>query len=115
LDQHALDDGIQRKDTGIEKGTHNQVIGVTLNNDQKARGKRAVLIEWEEFGKFDNLLKHGTLVARQLKKGVIVFVNECVMEQVEPKAQHLPVFEKSTIQEGTTSILCKCLRQNTLK
>jgi hypothetical protein len=35
LDQHALDDGIQRKDTGIEKGTHNQVIGVTLNNDHE--------------------------------------------------------------------------------
>jgi hypothetical protein len=50
--------GYKEKDTGIEKGTHNQVIGVTLNNDhEKARGKRAVLIEWEEFGKFDNSIK----------------------------------------------------------
>lgn len=50
--------GYKEKDTGIEKGTHNQAIGVTLNNDhEKARGKRAILIEWEEFGKFDNAIK----------------------------------------------------------
>src|SRR6478609_1462398 len=50
--------GYKEKETGIEKGTHNQVIGITLNNDhEKARGKRAALIEWEEFGKFDNAIK----------------------------------------------------------
>lgn len=50
--------GYREKDTGIEKGTHNQVMGVTLKNDpEKARGKRAVLIEWEEFGKFDESIK----------------------------------------------------------
>lgn len=50
--------GYKDKESGIEKGTHNQVMGVTLNNDhEKARGKRAVLIEWEEFGKFDNSIK----------------------------------------------------------
>src|SRR6478609_12177665 len=31
--------GYKEKETGIEKGTHNQVIGITLNNDhEKARG-----------------------------------------------------------------------------
>lgn len=48
------------KDTasGTEKGTHNQVMGVTLKNDpERARGKRAVLIEWEEFGKFNDSIK----------------------------------------------------------
>jgi len=50
--------GYKEKGTDVEKGTHNQVMGVTLNNDhEKARGKRGVLIEWEEFGKFDNAIK----------------------------------------------------------
>lgn len=50
--------GYKEKGTEIEKGNHNQVMGVTLNNDhEKARGKRAALIEWEEFGKFDNSAK----------------------------------------------------------
>lgn len=49
--------GYKDKETSIEKGTHNQVMGVTLNNDhEKARGKRGVLIEWEEFGKFPNAI-----------------------------------------------------------
>jgi hypothetical protein len=48
-----------RKDsvTGTDKGTLNEVMGVTLKNDaEKARGKRGSLIEWEEAGKFDNFL-----------------------------------------------------------
>lgn len=41
-----------------EKGTRNQVMGVTLKGDpEKARGKRANLIIWEEAGKFKNFLK----------------------------------------------------------
>ena len=44
--------------TNLEKGTKNEVMGVTLKNDaERARGKRGVLIEWEEFGKFSNALK----------------------------------------------------------
>src|SRR5690606_4270693 len=44
--------------TGLEEGTKNQVMGVTLKNDpERARGKRGVLIEWEEFGKFNDSLK----------------------------------------------------------
>lgn len=50
--------GYKDSETGLEKGTKNEVMGVTLKNDpEKARGKRAVLIEWEEFGKFNNALK----------------------------------------------------------
>lgn len=44
--------------SGLNKGTENQVMGITLKNDpERARGKRGVLIEWEEFGKFQDALK----------------------------------------------------------
>lgn len=50
--------GYKDPDTNLDKGTKNQVMGVTLKNDpERARGKRGVLIEWEEFGKFSNALK----------------------------------------------------------
>lgn len=50
--------GYKDPETGLEKGTKNQVMGVTLKNDpERARGKRGVLIEWEEFGKFNDALK----------------------------------------------------------
>lgn len=50
--------GYKDPETGLEKGTKNEVMGVTLKNDpERARGKRGVLIEWEEFGKFSNALK----------------------------------------------------------
>jgi hypothetical protein len=50
--------GYQDAESGIEEGTKNQVIGVTLKNDpEKARGKRGALIEWEEAGKFGHFLK----------------------------------------------------------
>lgn len=43
--------------SGTDKGTLNEVMGVTLKNDpEKARGKRGSLMEWEEAGKFDNFL-----------------------------------------------------------
>lgn len=39
------------------KGVQNEVMGVTLKNDpHRARGKRGVLIEWEEVGSFANFL-----------------------------------------------------------
>lgn len=54
--------GYKDADTGLERGTKNQVMGVTLKNDpERARGKRGVLIEWEEFGKFNNALKAWTI------------------------------------------------------
>lgn len=43
--------------SGTEKGTLNEVMGVTLKNDpQKARGKRGALVIWEEAGKFADFL-----------------------------------------------------------
>jgi len=54
--------GYKDSNDGLEKGTKNEVMGVTLKNDpERARGKRAVLIEWEEFGKFPNALKAWTI------------------------------------------------------
>ena len=50
--------GYKDPKSGLEKGTKNQVMGITLKNDaERARGKRGVLIEWEEFGKFTDSLK----------------------------------------------------------
>ena len=50
-------------DTGTQKGTLNEVIGVSSKDDEsKLRGKRGVLIAIEEFGSFPNLLGlYGTL------------------------------------------------------
>ena len=49
--------GMKDNVSGTEKGTLNEVMGVTLKNDaQKARGKRGALVIWEEAGKFDNFL-----------------------------------------------------------
>lgn len=45
------------KDPNIKKGTRNQVIGVTTNdNVDKGRGKRATKIIYEEIGAFPNFL-----------------------------------------------------------
>lgn len=50
--------GYKDPNTGLERGTKNQVMGVTLKNDpERARGKRGVLIEWEEFGKFSESIR----------------------------------------------------------
>ena len=49
--------GYKDKHTNLPKGTQNLVKGVSLkNNVNRARGKRAVLIEWEEVGSFTNFL-----------------------------------------------------------
>lgn len=50
--------GYKDPESNLEKGTKNQVLGVTLKNDpERARGKRGVLIEWEEFGKFQDSIR----------------------------------------------------------
>lgn len=50
--------GYINSETGKEEGVLNEVVGVTLKNDpDKARGKRAAIILWEEMGKFPDLLK----------------------------------------------------------
>ena len=50
-------------DTNTQKGTLNEVLGVSSKDDEsKLRGKRGVLISIEEFGSFPNLLGlYGTL------------------------------------------------------
>lgn len=49
--------GYKDKVTNRPKGVMNTVMGVTLKNDpHRARGKRGVLIEWEEVGSFTNFL-----------------------------------------------------------
>lgn len=49
--------GYKDPETNKASGVQNQVMGVTLKNDpHRARGKRGVLIEWEEVGSFTNFL-----------------------------------------------------------
>lgn len=61
-------------DTGAELGYKSHVIGVTLkNNPNKARGKRGMLIDWEEAGSFPNLLKSWKIAQKSLEDGNRVF------------------------------------------
>ena len=61
-------------DTNTQKGTLNEVLGVSSKDDEsKLRGKRGVLIAIEEFGSFPNLLGlYGTL-RPSVEEGDIVF------------------------------------------
>ena len=61
-------------DTGTQKGTLNEVIGVSSKDDEsKLRGKRGVLIAIEEFGSFPNLLGlYGTL-RPSVEEGDVVY------------------------------------------
>ena len=66
--------GYKDNETGTEKGTKNQVMGITLKNDpEKARGKRAVFILWEEFGKFADSLKAWNIGRPSVEDGEYVF------------------------------------------
>ena len=66
--------GYKDNETGIEKGTKNQVMGVTLKNDpEKARGKRAIFILWEEFGKFADSIKAWNIGRPSVEDGDYVF------------------------------------------
>lgn len=60
--------------TGTQKGTLNEVIGVSSKDDEsKLRGKRGVLIAIEEFGSFPNLLGlYGTL-RPSVEEGDVVY------------------------------------------
>ena len=56
--------GYKDKLTNRPKGTGNSVLGVTTKNDpHRARGKRAVLIEFEEVGSFTSFLTTWAVVA----------------------------------------------------
>ena len=61
-------------DTGTQKGTLNEVIGVSSKDDEsKLRGKRGVLIAIEEYGSFPNLLGlYGTL-RPSVEEGDVVY------------------------------------------
>lgn len=61
-------------DTNTQKGTLNEVLGVSSKDDEsKLRGKRGVLIAIEEFGSFPNLLGlYGTL-RPSVEEGDIVY------------------------------------------
>lgn len=66
--------GYKDNETGMEMGTKNQVMGITLKNDpEKARGKRAIFILWEEFGKFTNSLKAWNIGRPSTEDGDYVF------------------------------------------
>ena len=58
----------------IESGFLSEIIGVTLKNDiQKARGKAAKLILWEEGGKFPGLREAWQIARPSVEQGTNVF------------------------------------------
>lgn len=66
--------GWKDNESGLEKGNKNQVMGVTLKNDpEKARGKRAIFILWEEFGKFKDSLTAWNIARPSVEDGEYVF------------------------------------------
>ena len=61
-------------DDGIEKGTKNTTLGVTVGDDEdKARGKRANLFLYEEFGAFPGFLDVWRTNFRSVQEGDISF------------------------------------------
>lgn len=66
--------GWKDNETGLEEGNKNQVMGITLKNDpEKARGKRAIFILWEEFGKFNDSIKAWNIGQPSTADGEYVF------------------------------------------
>ena len=61
-------------DTGTQKGTLNEVIGVSAKDDSsKVRGKRQNLIVVEEFGSFRNVLELYNILIPSVQEGDISF------------------------------------------
>ena len=61
-------------DTNTQKGTLNEVLGVSSKDDEsKLRGKRSVLIAIEEFGSFPNLLGLFGTLRPSVEEGDITF------------------------------------------
>ena len=61
-------------DTGTQKGTLNEVIGVSAKDDSsKVRGKRQNLIVIEEFGSFKNVLELYNILIPSVQEGDISF------------------------------------------
>jgi hypothetical protein len=66
--------GYKDREIGVERGSGNEVMGVTLKNDpQKARGKRGALILWEESGKFTGLLTAWNVARESVEEGKFAF------------------------------------------
>lgn len=62
----------------LEKGFKSEIIGITLkDNPQKARGKRAKLIGWEESGVFPGLATAWSIARMSLEDGRRVFGFMC--------------------------------------
>ena len=61
-------------DTNTQKGTLNEVLGVSSKDDEsKLRGKRSVLIAIEEFGSFPNLLGLFGTLRPSVEEGDVTF------------------------------------------
>lgn len=59
---------------GKKGGTQSELIGVSFKNDpEKARGKRGILSEWEEFGKFPNADIAWNISRKSFEEGGVVF------------------------------------------
>lgn len=66
--------GYKDAELGIDKGTLNQVLGVSSKDDEsKLRGKRAVFIGIEEFGTFPRLLDLYNVLLPSVQEGDYVF------------------------------------------
>lgn len=66
--------GYKDAELGIEKGTKNQVIGVSSkDNESKTRGKRAAHILVEEFGSFPRLIDLYNVMLPSVQEGDISF------------------------------------------
>ena len=66
--------GYKDAELGIEKGTKNQVIGVSSKDDEsKTRGKRAAHILVEEFGSFPRLIDLYNVMLPSVQEGNISF------------------------------------------
>lgn len=63
---------------GFERGRKNEILGVSMkDNPGKARGKRANLILYEEFGKFPNFLESYRTNRPSVEAGPIAF-GQCI-------------------------------------
>jgi len=66
--------GYKKPGDPVEYGMLSSVIGVTMkNNPGKSRGKRGMLIIWEEAGIFPNILKSWRIAQKSLEDGNRVF------------------------------------------
>ena len=74
LNEMAWKMGYIDLDTNTQKGTLNEVLGVSSKDDEsKLRGKRSVLIAIEEFGSFPNLLGLFGTLRPSVEEGNVTF------------------------------------------